>query len=75
MLQEPNQCRLDVLSAGLDAGLAVSIVVIFFAVYYPRNGDLGINTIQAWWGNTVSFNTADAAKAPFYTLADGATFG
>jgi hypothetical protein len=45
-----------ILSAALDAGVAVGLIVIFFTVQYPRNGTIGLNTIQAWWGNTVRFS-------------------
>ena len=68
-------CSLDVLSAGLDSGLAIGIIVIFFTVYYPKNGTIGLHSIQSWWGNTVSFNTADASKLPMRVLADGEIFG
>ncbi|KAF7327111.1 OPT oligopeptide transporter [Mycena kentingensis (nom. inval.)] len=64
-----------VLSAALDAGLAVSAVLIFFCLQYPRNGTIGQNTIATWWGNTVYANTADGAKTPMITLAEGDTFG
>ena len=67
--------RSDVLSAGLDAGVAVSVVVIFFTLYYPKNGTIGLDSVQVWWGNTVSFNTADANKAPLWALAKGQKFG
>jgi len=64
-----------VLSAALDAGLAVSIVLIFFCLQYPKNGTIGLNTIQAWWGNTVYTKNLDWAKAPFHTLTNNGTFG
>ncbi|KAJ7271565.1 OPT oligopeptide transporter protein-domain-containing protein [Mycena rebaudengoi] len=47
----------DVLSAALDSGVAVSAVLIFFCLQYPRDGAIGKNTIQAWWGNNVYLNT------------------
>ena len=49
----------DILSAGLDAGVAIAIIVIYFCLQFPRNGAIGASTIQAWWGNTVMTNTAD----------------
>ena len=55
--------------------MAVSVVVIFFTLYYPKNGTIGLDSVQVWWGNVVSFNTADAAKSPFYALAKGEKFG
>jgi hypothetical protein len=30
--------HVDVLSAALDSGVAVSIIVIFFALQFPKNG-------------------------------------
>jgi len=57
-----------ILSAALDSGVALAVVVIFFALQLP-----GINV--NWWGNTVWQNTLDAMGAPFYTLAPGETFG
>lgn len=44
-----------ILSAALDAGVALGLIVIFFTVQFPRNGTIGLNTIQTWWGNTVRF--------------------
>jgi hypothetical protein len=41
-----------VLSAAMDSGVAVSAVLIFFILQYPRDGSIGANTIQTWWGNT-----------------------
>nr|GAT55049.1 OPT oligopeptide transporter [Mycena chlorophos] len=64
-----------VLSAALDSGVAVSAVVIFFCLQYPKNGTVGANTIQTWWGNTVWQNTADGRKTPMISLAPGQTFG
>ncbi|EIW77497.1 OPT oligopeptide transporter [Coniophora puteana RWD-64-598 SS2] len=48
-----------VLSAALDSGLAIGIVLVFFCLQYPRNGTIGANNIDTWWGNTVYLNTAD----------------
>ncbi|KAI6152850.1 OPT oligopeptide transporter [Pisolithus thermaeus] len=39
-----------VLSAALDSGLAVSVLVIFFTLQYPMNGMIGMD-LQQWWGN------------------------
>ncbi|KII86297.1 hypothetical protein PLICRDRAFT_177860 [Plicaturopsis crispa FD-325 SS-3] len=64
-----------VLSAALDSGLAMSILVIFFCLEYPRNGTIGENNILQWWGNTVPFAGADGAGTPVRPLAPGATFG
>lgn len=64
-----------VLSAALDSGVAVSVVLIFFILQYPKNGNIGIDTIQAWWGNTVPFNNADANGTPMLTLENGTFYG
>jgi hypothetical protein len=40
------------LSSGLDAGVIIALVLIFFAVQFPKGG-LTLN----WWGNTVWLNT------------------
>ena len=63
------------LSAALDSGVAVAVIIIFFALEYPANGTIGQNTIQVWWGNTVSFNNADGRAEPLQKLAPGGTFG
>ena len=71
-----NQCFTDVLSAALDSGVAIAAVIIFFTLQFPRNGTIGKNSMQKWWGNTVSFNNADGRAAPLWTLSDPtATFG
>jgi hypothetical protein len=44
-----------ILSAGLDAGVAVGLILVFFTVQFPKNGSIGRDTIQTWWGNTVRF--------------------
>ena len=58
-----------VLSAALDSGVAISAVLIFFILQYPQNGNIGINSVQVWWGNTVPFDNADALGTPMKTLA------
>ena len=40
-------------SAGLDCGLAISLIVIFIALSLPGGG-ISFN----WWGNVGAFNTA-----------------
>ncbi|KAI6102356.1 origin recognition complex subunit 5 C-terminus-domain-containing protein [Pisolithus thermaeus] len=51
-----------VLSAALDSGLAVSVLVIFFALQYPMNG-------------MVFKNNDDGQGVPVLQLATGQTFG
>ncbi|KAJ7639537.1 OPT oligopeptide transporter protein-domain-containing protein [Roridomyces roridus] len=57
-----------ILSAGLDAGVAFCLIIMFFSVQYS-NGGVTLN----WWGNTVWQNTADAMGTPLL-IANG-TFG
>jgi len=64
-----------VLAAALDSGLAVSILVIFFTLQFPSNGNIGLNSIQSWWGNVFPFTGADGLGTPLNTLAPGETFG
>lgn len=59
-----------ILSAALDSGVAIAVIVIFFTVQFPKGG-FNLN----WWGNLVWQNTADAAGLPFITLPLGQTFG
>ena len=69
----------DVLSAALDSGVAISAILIFFILQYPDNGHIGLNTIQTWWGNTVSVKTADygpgGGGTPLLTMPPGVPFG
>ncbi|EIN07938.1 small oligopeptide transporter [Punctularia strigosozonata HHB-11173 SS5] len=64
-----------VLSAALDSGVAVSIIIIFFCLQFPKNGTIGENSILTWWGNTVYLNNGDANGVTMKTLAPGETFG
>jgi OPT family small oligopeptide transporter len=59
-----------ILSAGLDAGVTLSLIVIFFLLQMPKGG-ITLN----WWGNTVWQNTADAMGTPLYVMPPGQTFG
>ncbi|RYP89426.1 hypothetical protein DL770_004396 [Monosporascus sp. CRB-9-2] len=59
-----------VTAAGLDAGLVLSTIVVFFAITLP-----GVE-IPQWWGNVDVFNTLDATRqAMLKTVAEGDTFG
>jgi OPT family small oligopeptide transporter len=60
-----------VLSAAMDSGVAVSTVVIFFCLQFPRDGTIGANTIATWWGNTVFENTADGKGLSLLTPPPG----
>ncbi|KAI0827216.1 small oligopeptide transporter [Trametes gibbosa] len=64
-----------VLSAALDAGTAISTILVYFILQYPKNGQIGESTIQQWWGNTVYKNTADWHSAPLRRVSEGAYFG
>ncbi|KAJ7628086.1 OPT oligopeptide transporter [Mycena rosella] len=58
-----------ILSAALDAGVALCLVVIFFTVQYPKGG-IELN----WWGNVVWQNTNDAMGVP-RLISETGTFG
>jgi len=64
-----------VLSAALDAGTAISVVLVYFCLQYPLNGSIAANTIQQWWGNTVFRNTVDWNQRPLMELTEGTKFG
>jgi len=64
-----------VLSAALDSGVAVAVIVIFFCLQYPKDNGIGATSIQTWWGNTVYAKTADYLGTPLKTVADGKFFG
>ncbi|KAF8518157.1 OPT oligopeptide transporter [Hysterangium stoloniferum] len=53
-----------ILSAALDSGVAIGIVLVFFCLQYPKNGTIGATTVGTWWGNNVYLQTADALKTP-----------
>ncbi|KAI1134035.1 small oligopeptide transporter [Hypoxylon sp. FL0543] len=59
-----------VLAASLDVGLAISGIVIFFAVTYGPNVQF-----PDWWGNTVWQNTADGQGLPWLSMPDVGYFG
>lgn len=64
-----------VLSAALDSGVAIAVIVIFFCLQFPKGGEIGLDSIQSWWGNTVYTNTADFKGTPLRVLGEGETFG
>ncbi|KAK7685220.1 hypothetical protein QCA50_011583 [Cerrena zonata] len=64
-----------VLSAALDSGVAISMVLIYFCLQFPMNGTIGANTIQTWWGNEGFTNTADGRATPLRRLSEGELFG
>ncbi|CAE6466178.1 unnamed protein product [Rhizoctonia solani] len=64
-----------VLSAALDSGVAMSIIIIFFCLQYPKNGAIGANNVLTWWGNTVYDDTADSLGTPLRVLSPGEKFG
>ncbi|KAJ7025530.1 small oligopeptide transporter [Mycena alexandri] len=57
-----------VLSAALDAGTAVGVILVFFCLQYPLNGSIGRHSVLKWWGNTVFMETLDWKGAPLHTL-------
>ncbi|KAF8961204.1 OPT oligopeptide transporter protein-domain-containing protein [Flammula alnicola] len=64
-----------VLSAALDAGTAVGLILVFFCLQYPLDGSIGRSNIQQWWGNTVYKNTLDWNMTSLRKLTNGGTFG
>ncbi|KAL5513009.1 hypothetical protein ACEPAH_3407 [Sanghuangporus vaninii] len=64
-----------VLSAALDSSVALGSLLIFFTLEFPDNNNIGLHTIQQWWGNTVYKNTADWNSLGSRKLIDGFTFG
>jgi len=52
-----------VLSAALDSGTVIAIMLIFFALQFPKDG-----ISLKWWGNTVSQNTADWKRTPLLSI-------
>ncbi|KAH7107250.1 OPT oligopeptide transporter [Auriculariales sp. MPI-PUGE-AT-0066] len=64
-----------VLSAALDCGVAISAILIFFMLQFPKNGTIGANTVQTWWGNNVYLDNADGKYAPFRPLPEAGFFG
>lgn len=44
---------IDITSAGLDCGLAISLIVIFLTLSLPKGG-----IKFKWWGNVDALNTA-----------------
>ncbi|EAU93222.2 glutathione transporter [Coprinopsis cinerea okayama7 len=59
-----------ILSAALDAGLGIGMIIVFFTLQMPKGG-VQLN----WWGNEVWLNTADANGVPLRTLAEGEIIG
>ncbi|TFK79308.1 OPT oligopeptide transporter [Polyporus arcularius HHB13444] len=64
-----------ILSAGLDSGVAISVILIFFCLQYPNNGTIGETTLTKWWGNTVGVKTADANSVAFLPIPAKGWFG
>ncbi|KAF9531386.1 small oligopeptide transporter [Crepidotus variabilis] len=64
-----------VLSAALDGGTAIGVILVYTCLQFPRNGEIGRGTIQEWWGNTVHKNTADWNFTALKHVSDGETFG
>jgi OPT family small oligopeptide transporter len=58
-----------VTSAALDAGLAISTIIIFFALLLPQVSP------PKWWGNNVVGTTLDAQDAAIQTVLTDGTFG
>ncbi|TFK30379.1 OPT-domain-containing protein [Coprinopsis marcescibilis] len=59
-----------ILSAALDSGVGIAMIVIFFALQFP-SGHVQLN----WWGNRVWINTDDADGTPIRFPAEGELIG
>lgn len=57
-----------ILSAGLDAGLAIGTFLIFFCLVYP-----GVHVV--WFGNEIGETTADAQGVALLQVGEGEVFG
>lgn len=57
-----------VMGAGVEAGVAISVVIIFLCVQYPGG------TLK-WWGNEVWKKTYDYQSKKYYTVKTGEKFG
>lgn len=57
-----------ILSAGLDAALAIGSFLIFFCLVYP-----GVQLM--WFGNEVGGTTADAQGVALVQVGEGEVFG
>ncbi|EMD35965.1 hypothetical protein CERSUDRAFT_115910 [Gelatoporia subvermispora B] len=64
-----------ILSAALDSGLAIGILLVFFCLQYPRNGTIGANNVLKWWGNTAPFDNADGRSQALWAPPPNSTFG
>ncbi|TDL22377.1 small oligopeptide transporter [Rickenella mellea] len=64
-----------VLSAALDSGVAIGVLIVYFALEFPRNGTIGQQTIGKWWGNSVHKKTADWVALPLKQVPPGNIFG
>ncbi|KAI0483494.1 OPT family small oligopeptide transporter [Xylaria cf. heliscus] len=57
-------------AAGLDAGLIIATIIVFFAITLPEV------TIPQWWGNVAVYETVDATyDAVLKKVPQGGTFG
>jgi hypothetical protein len=45
------------------------------SLQYPKNGSVGLDTVQSWWGNSVYTNTADWNMSALKEMPWGQTFG
>ncbi|SMR63967.1 unnamed protein product [Zymoseptoria tritici ST99CH_3D1] len=61
-----------VISAAFSCGIAISALIIFFALQIPKDGNLVVN----WWGNNVVNEGCEGSGGcPRLELGDSGTFG
>ncbi|KAJ7689766.1 oligopeptide transporter [Mycena rosella] len=56
-----------VTSAAMDSGTVISLMVIFFTLQFPKNGQISVN----WWGNDGYKHTADYHRTPWLKVPAG----
>ena len=61
-----------VISAAFSCGIAITALIIFFALEIPHGG-----VTLAWWGNNIVYEGCEAASSPCraFELAKGEYFG
>lgn len=51
--------------------MAISVIIIFFTLQYPKEGGIGAKTLMKWWGNTVGTRTTDYISASLWPIPEG----
>jgi hypothetical protein len=59
----------------MDSGVAVSAILIFFILQYPKDGTIGATNVQVWWGNMIWTENADYLGTALNVLGPNEYFG